>query len=163
MPFELEPDLEDIAFKEEINAQHAVLAEFLKFKAQSKMLSRQFAQMTSGRHSAAPAIDTGSDTDDEQSMPSNKNQSAKRKKRHFQQPETGKVTFDFNGKIMNVKAPPNKERLINPDIRIPGAQSMSGLNSQMTNRSRSMKLGSVMSSRQSSTRFDPKKNLVTQF
>ena len=42
-PYQIPTDAEDEAYRKEQEEQHLKLRDFLKFKAQSKMLSRQFA------------------------------------------------------------------------------------------------------------------------
>lgn len=69
-----------------------------------------------------------------------------------------KVTYSYDGKIMPVKELQlNDSKLIQPRINIEDGASRSarGINSSMTSR--------TISTRQTKSRFDPKKTLVVQF
>lgn len=87
------------------------------------MLSRQFAQLTGG-HKKAPPIDSASDSEGEDNK--TKAGSAlsikkKKKKGNFQPPAAGKITFDFNGKVLTVKDPNFVNiKTVNPQVRIIG-------------------------------------------
>ena len=96
---------------------HAKLADFLKFKAQSKQLSRQFAAIATSKK-GAPPIDTGSDSDNSPTA-----EAAKKKRASVLSPQgNNKVTFDYNGKLIQVKDPKleNAQKLINPEVYIKG-------------------------------------------
>ena len=71
----------------------------------------------------------------------------------------GKVTTDFNGKMILQKEAVSNYKLINVGVAIDSTTSQGGRASSMSRRSiKSSRLGS-----QISKRFDPKKGLVAQF
>jgi len=80
----------------------------MKFKAKSKILSRLAAQMTNQKL-GLPPVQYDSDSDDGTG-------SAKKQKRPAQaNPLTsGKVTFDFNGKIIAQKEPTINIKTVTP-------------------------------------------------
>ena len=62
-PYHVPDDPDEKEYQLELEEQHKKLAKFLKFKAQSKQLSRQFANMATAKNGKVPPVDTGSDSD----------------------------------------------------------------------------------------------------
>ena len=126
--------------------QHAKLSDFLLFKAQSKRLSRQYAKLASGGK-----MDGNIDSEDEHT-----NKNVRRRNSMMMSDKMAKVTYSDKGKIIPIKELHLAEtKMLAPLIFIQEGESRQGINSSMSSR--------TISTRQTKSRFDPKKNLTVQF
>lgn len=154
VPYEIKEDESHLEYQAEQAEMHAKLANFLKFKAKSKELSRQFAAIASSQK-GAPQLDIESDSDEDPA--------AKKKRQNMLSPNNGsKVTFDYKGKIIQVKDPKleHMSQKINPDIIIRNQSSHMGLYSAVSKRSASV---STKSNAPSSKPIDANSSLVVQY